>query len=154
MLRRGFTYVELLVVSGIMAVMIGLGISSVNRLQTQTSASSYLQQIVADMRSTQLAAMNGATGASATAAGVYFENNRYTLFYGTSYSPGNSQNFIVTLDSPWELSTTISNNTLVFEPGSGLITSIVSGQRAVSITRSDTGESATIYLNRYGVFQN
>lgn len=154
MWRRGFTYVELLVVGGIMATMLGLGISSVNRLQTQTTASSYLQQVVADMRSTQLSAMNGATGSTPTAAGVYFETNRYTLFYGTSYNPNSTQNFVINLDSPWQLSTTISNNTLLYEPGSGLITSIVSGQRSINITRTDTGESATIYLNRYGVFQN
>lgn len=151
---RGFTYVELLIVGTILMVVSTLGIVSINKLQTKTSAETLMLQIKTDMRSQQLAAMNGATGETLMPTGIYFENNRYTLFFGNNYDSNSDSNFVVNIDSPWELSTTLSGSTVIFASGSGEIDTIASGQRSVAVNRSDSGDTATLYINKYGAIQD
>lgn len=150
MKRQGFTFIELIVVGGILAMLTGLGIFNVSRLQNQSSSSSLLAQLEADFRSQQIAAMNGTTGHGSGSAGVFFNGSSYILFAGTTYVPNSASNFVIDLQMPWTISTTLDNNRLVFSPGSGQIVGLDSGQRLITISNTDSGASSTLYLNMYG----
>ena len=139
-LSRAFTLIELLVVMGIFAIMIGF--TSINLIRPQTTSSLYttIDQINSDLKQQQIRAMSG-DGASSY--GVYFETNRYTLFTGSAYSVGASDNFIVNLEG----GITISNpqTSVVFAQRSGETTST-----SFTITNTNSGEQKIITINSLG----
>lgn len=152
-IHRGFTFVELIVVGGILAVITGLTIFNLGRLQTQTSASSIAAQVEADIRSQQLSTMNATSGSSNSQTGIYFGTTSYTLFTGSSYDSSDTSNFVVTLPTPWTITTTFNANTILFASGSGEIQGLASGERLVTVSHPDSGASATFYLNKYGTIE-
>ncbi len=150
MLRKGFSYIELIVVIGIVSLLSAFSVFSLVGLQTKTSVNVIMSQVLADIRSQQTRAMAAADNGT-TGAGIYFENNKYTLFSGSTFVTGQAGNFVVNLQTPWQLSAAIPNRTLIFTPGSGEIQSYQSNAKSITLTHTDSGESATINLNKYGV---
>ncbi len=150
MVKNGFSYIELIVVIGIVSLLSAFSVFSLVGLQTKTSANVIMSQVLGDIRSQQTRAMAAADNGT-TGAGVYFENNKYTLFSGNTFTADQENNFVVNLQNPWQLSAAIPNRTLVFLPGSGEIQNYQSTAKSITLTHTDSGESATINLNKYGV---
>src|SRR3989344_6035142 len=109
----GFTLVELMVVMGIFALMLGFASINLIRPQTQANLDTTVTTLVSDLKQQQIRAMSG-DGPSAY--GVYLEPNRYTLFTGSSYSAGATDNFSINMDGGVTLSPTTQ---IVFAQRSG-----------------------------------
>jgi prepilin-type N-terminal cleavage/methylation domain-containing protein len=148
--HRGFTLVEVLVVMGLSAILFGL--ASINLIKPQTTATlaGTTNTLVTDLRSQQIKAMSGdsISASSAQAHGIYVQSNQYTLFKGTSYSAGDTDNFVVTLDAGVTLSSTLASGRVVFTKATGAFTGFSGSANTITVTAG--GSSKVITLNRYG----
>src|SRR3989344_9266975 len=77
----GFTLVELMVVMGIFALMLGFTSINLIRPQTQANLDTTVTTLVSDLKEQQIRAM---TGDGPSDYGVNFEPGRYTLFTGSN----------------------------------------------------------------------
>ena len=150
----GFTLPELIVVVGILMIL--LSISSINLLTIygKTSLGTKLSTLISDIKHQQLKSIVGDTEGetSAESYGIYFEQNRYTLFKGSSYSASDPLNFIINLESDLQFSNiAFPQSQLVFSQGSGEISAYTSDTDTVTLTNIRTSDSKTLELNRYGV---
>ncbi|KKR39592.1 hypothetical protein A2210_03350 [Candidatus Woesebacteria bacterium RIFOXYA1_FULL_40_18] len=151
-LNKGFTLTELIVVMGALGILFGVvNISLIGfyRRPVQRGANNVL---VADARSQQLKAMTGdSNGGVNSSYGIYFSQNSYTLFKGSSYIPDDPSNFVVNLSEGMSF----TNNTfpaasVVFQKGNGEVVDWASGSSGVSIADSQTGIVTQVRINRYG----
>ncbi len=147
----GFTLVEILVVMGLFAVAASLTYINFITPQNTVSLGGSVSTLVADLKSQQTKAMAGDSGSasSAQAHGVYVQSGQYTLFKGSSYSAGDSENYTVTAPTGVTFSTTLTGTQVVFTKGSGDFTSFSIIHNAITVT-SSSGSSKVITLNRYG----
>jgi prepilin-type N-terminal cleavage/methylation domain-containing protein len=147
--QAGFTLVEMLVVIGIIAVLFALSAVNLGASQSSTSVATTTDTLLSDLRSQQLLAMSGGEG-SANAQqpqGVYFQPNSYTLFADPTYSSSDPSNYTVNVGAN-QISTTFSSDQVVFEKGSGEVTSFSSGSNTITVSGST--DSETIIINRFG----
>lgn len=151
--QLGFTYIELSVVMGIIAVLFGLVTINLSKAQRSTSLNSAVESLTADIKSQQLKAMGGATEGRATSDtyGIYFQSGSYTLFHGTTYYPGDTTNFVVNADSGISYSTTVPNNLLIFSKVSGEMMGWSNIQDTITVIDTVTNTSKKITINQLGV---
>lgn len=144
--NEGFTLVELGVVIGILATLLGLTTISLTSVQQKTSINSTVQTIISDMKAQQIKAMVGDTEGRplASAYGVHFDTNEYVLFNGSTYSSSDTTNFVVPLPSNLECTTPTD---VIFSQIGGELGNATS----ITIANQTGGEQKTIQLNRYGV---
>ena len=149
---KGFTLVEVILVMGMLAVIAGVVFVNQIRPQNVASLDGVAATLVADIKSQQVKAMAGdsVSASSAQAHGVRIQSGTYTLFKGSSYSAGDTDNFTVTAATGVTLSTTFASSVLIFTKATGDITSFVNGQNTITLTSAATGTSKVITLNRYG----
>jgi len=149
MKNRGFTFVEVVIVMGIMALLMGIGIVGMLRSTRRSGLNEVVQVLLSDLRSQQTKAMTGVTVAGAVPAGfgVYFETNRYTLFSGASYNPSDPTNVPILVSTPHSMDT-VGFDTILFLGRSGEISGYATGSVTI---QEEGGQTKTIQLNRYGV---
>lgn len=150
-LSRGFTLIELMVVMGIFALMLGFASINLLRPQTQASLDTTVKTLVSDIRVQQIKAMAGDTQDTGSALdhGIYLESNRYTLFRG-AYNPTEPSNFIINLETGLQLTTTLPSSQIVFSKRSGEISGFVAGQNTITLQNTQSAEQKIITINRYG----
>ena len=98
--------------------------------------------------------MTGATQgrSSPDSYGVYFLQDRYVLFHGTSYDPNDSSNFVINLPSNTQITnTTFPNNTAIFSALSGEVLGAPQSGYSVTIKTVNVNDQTTITVNRLGV---
>lgn len=147
--QRGFTLVELAVVTFIILTLLGLIIVSLSRSQQTASLNSTEQILEVDLKQQQLKAMLGDTEGRGNSSqyGIYFDSNQYVLFQGIAYSSSDTSNSVINLDSNMQF-----NN-----PGTKIIFKKISGEitddSITNIVLLDTtnGSIKTIIINKYGV---
>lgn len=152
MTRHGFTFVELMVVIGILATLFSLTFISLTSAENKADLRGATQTVVSDLHSQQLKGMSGNTEGSGTVSGygVRIDPHSYTLFRGT-YVSGNSANFTIPVTAPLNLTTSFPTSSVIFLPGSGEISGFTPGLNSITLTNASSGESTTILLNQYGV---
>lgn len=154
MKRNGFTFIELIVIMGVVATITGL--ATINLLGSQRKASlvEAIDTLVSDIQSQQTRAMTGETvnGSQPAGFGVYFEAGRYVLFSGASYNASAPENSPVPFKLPI-VATSIAypGSTLLFEARSGEAVGHVAGQDYVTVSEPDNNETQTIRTNKYGI---
>jgi type II secretory pathway pseudopilin PulG len=150
----GFVLIELVVVFGMMAVLIGLtsmNIFGANRKATLTGT---IDTLAADITSQQTKAMSSVSqnGVVPLGYGIRFDTNKYTLFQGLVYTPANTSNIVIPLDSRVTFSfISLPDNAVAFASQSGEIAGFNPVQNTFSLHQTDSGETKTIQVNRYGV---
>lgn len=97
-IQRGFTLVELAVVTSIIVTLLGIITINLVRSQQNASLTSVQEVLIADLRQQQLKSMIGDTEgrADSSSYGIHFDSNQYVFFYGT-YSASAETNYATSL---------------------------------------------------------
>lgn len=150
--NRGLTLVELIVVIGILSVLFAIGTVAVSNIRVITSNSTSVSVIISDFKTQQIKAMTGDTEGRGTPDnyGIKILSDRYVLFHGAVYSPTDTDNFGVPVESGYTLSTTLPNGTVLFASQSGELVGFVQNQNTVTLTNTSSGQLKSIQLNKYG----
>lgn len=151
--QKGFTFPELVIVMGLIAMLFGLVTINLLKTQNRADVSSGIQTLISDMKNQQVKAMMGiANQSNPSSYGIYFENNKYTLFRGTVYLAGDSSNFVVMLSENLEFSSiALPNTTVVFLTGNGEVRDFTEGLNSLTLRNKSSGDQKTVTVNRYGV---
>lgn len=152
--EQGITFIEVLVVSGILTVLFAFTYISLRGIKPTASFQTTLTTLVSDVRNQQLRAMTGDAqgGASASNYGIRFETDRYILFQGSTYSSLDTSNFVVMLDSNLEFSSiTFLNNAVVFTKGVGDVVGYTGGANSLTLRNKLNNSTKTMQVNRLGV---
>lgn len=152
--QEGFTYPELIVVMGIVAMLFGFITINLFGIQRKASLDTAIAILISDLKSQQIKAMVGDTGGgiNPTSHGIYFESDRYILFHGDSYSPTDPSNFPISLERSIEITNVaFSDAVILFSTGSGEINNFVSGLNTIIIKNIAGSEQKTITINKFGV---
>lgn len=151
--RRGVTFVEIIVVIGILLTLIGIAAVSFVPTRGNISLDTAISELVAELKSQQIKSMTGDTEGRGTNDnyGIYYEQSRYTLFHGSSYSPSDPSNFSIILDDTLKISSILfPSSSIIFSMGSGDIEGFSQTQNSITLEDSTTGRQKTIIINRYG----
>jgi prepilin-type N-terminal cleavage/methylation domain-containing protein len=148
--QSGFTLVEMLVVTAIILVLFGLSLVGLRQPQTNTNSLSAVDTLVNDLKTQQMSAMSGATGSNTAqqAAGIFIQSNQYTLFTGSSFSGGDSYNYVYTPPTGVTFSSTFPSNTVIFTKGDGSVNGFSAGSNSITVTTS--AGSKIITITRFG----
>ncbi|MBI4079243.1 MAG: prepilin-type N-terminal cleavage/methylation domain-containing protein [Candidatus Levybacteria bacterium] len=157
-MKNGFTLIELSIVLGILATLIGLITLNLLSATTKASINTTATALITDLKQQQLLAMKGnrPIGATSDNFGVYFATDRYTLFFGSLYNPSNPTNFVIALPDNITFSTiALPSNTIIFAKGNGEIVGYDPTQNKVTLTDTNALPlQKTIEFNRRGVVTN
>lgn len=147
--EKGFTLIELAMSMGILLILSTLVTLTLVHTQHTSSLTTTITSLVTDLKQQQIKAMIGDTQGSASSGnyGIYFEQNKYTLFHGSSYSASDSANFSVALTGTLEFGT--SGESLVFSPLSGEVMNYTS-PLTITVLDTSNNEQKTLTINRYG----
>ena len=137
--NKGFTFIEVLLVIGIIGVLVGLAIPFYQSFQVSSQLDNSTQEIVQTLRRAQARSM---ASESLSAFGVHFAGRKFVLFQGAIYNPADPLNEAVDLP-----------NTLTITPATDVVFSMTKGipDSTNSILISTSGESKTITINELGV---
>jgi hypothetical protein len=135
---------------GVILVLFGLSTVALGQPQAITNSSDTLDTLVNDLKTQQLAAMVGTTGSgtSQQPAGIYVQSNQYTLFTGSSYSAGNSYNYVFAAPTGVSFSTTLPSGIVLFNKGDGSVSGFTAGSNTITMTTSSG--SKVITITRFG----
>jgi type II secretory pathway pseudopilin PulG len=154
MKQRGFVLIELIVVFGMIAVLLGFFVINVFGSQRKATLTATIQTLIADVKTQQNKAMTQTTTGGLVPAGygIRFETNRYILFRGLTYNSSDTANSIISLDPRVQISPiSLPGESIVFEIKSGEVAGFDPGLRSVSVHQLDSGEVKVIQFNRYGI---
>lgn len=156
-MKKGFVFIELIVVLAVVGSLIGLAVTNVTGLRSRASMTGVVETLVSDIKTQQTKAMSDTVEAGVVQPGygVRFEAGRYVLFRGTAYSANDASNFIITLDPTLSFSVIdLPNSSLVFASRSGEVIGWIPDASSVLLYESDTQEAKTFQFNQYGVISS
>lgn len=152
-MKNGFTIPEVALTIAITTILLSFILMNLFRAPSQAVVTDFVATLSSDLKSQQLHAMTLDTQGTGTESdyGVYFETNKYTLFRGSSYSAGNSSNFVINLDSGLNFSSiTFPSSQLIFSKGSGEVSGFAPGSNTVTLINTQTGVQKIITVNKLG----
>lgn len=152
--QNGFTFIELVVVIGILSTIVGLAVMNLGGLQRRADLQTSISSLISEIKQQQIKAMIGDTEGTGTQStyGIYFQSDSYTTFRGSNYSAGATGNFTVNLGNTIEFSTiNLPASQIIFDKGSGEIANFVAGTNTITIRNTTNNEQRTITINKYGV---
>lgn len=154
--NKGFTFIELIVVFGIVAVLFSIGYVAISSTQTTAVGNSSISVIISDIKSQQIKAMVGDTEGRGTpdTYGVKILPDSYVLFHGAVYDPLAPGNYSIPAPSGYTFSTTFPDTSIIFSIGSGEIVGFNPSQNTISLTNASTGNTKTIQFNKFGTVTN
>lgn len=150
--NQGFSFVELLVVMGIITTLIMISSVNLFPLKQKVSLSTTIQSLISDIKQQQTKSMNGESN-----QGIYFHTDQknYIIFKGTTYNSVNSTNFNISLgDQIIVNSIDFANRQIIFTPGSGEIVGFLPVNNKIILKNTVSGEIKTISFNKFGVITN
>ncbi len=149
----GVTYVEILVVTGIVAILFAFVYVSLLNVKPTASLQTTITSLASDLRQQQMKAMIGDTEGRATTDtyGIYFQPTSYVLFHGASYAPLDTSNFVVNLDDNLQFSSiSLPSSSIIFAKGSGEVVGYSASQNTVTLRNTASGTTKTFQFNVYG----
>lgn len=146
--RSGFSFIELIVVMGVIGILLGFATVSLLGVQRKPALTSSVDSFISDIRGQQVKAL---AGNNASSYGVYVGQHDYTLFTGSVYNANDPTNALVSFDPAISISTLLANAIAVFASGSGEMVNFLPSTSTITITNTQNNERKTIQLNRYGV---
>jgi prepilin-type N-terminal cleavage/methylation domain-containing protein len=146
-LLKGFTFVEIVIVMGIMVVLLMIGSVNFLPIKHTTSLSTTSQVLISDIKERQLKAMSGESS-----QGIYFDvdQKKYIVFKGSSFDPSNTTNFSIQLGDQIIVSEIdFTGRQIIFSASSGEISNFFADNKIV-LLNTVTNEQRSIYFNKYG----
>jgi len=125
--ERGFTLIEIIVVFGILATILGIGYVRAVGIERRAPVTATVNTFIADLRGEQTKAMTAVN------------QNSYSISIADYSTPENIT-----------ISTTFPGSVIAFTKGSGDVVGFAPGNNTVTITQTLTGEHKIITINRYG----
>lgn len=149
---RGFVFIELVVVLGILAALLGIVIVNVGNVRNATSVNTTVSTFITDIKNQQTKAMVGDTEGRGIpdVYSVYIESGKYTMFHGQNFTSSDVTNFAVPIESTFQLFTTFPSGKIMFASRSGELLQYSSASASVTIRNAATNEQKTVQFNRYG----
>ena len=152
-MRKGFALTELLLSIGILAILMGLGTVVFSNWAHQDRVTVEVRKLVNLINEARSKTLAGYTlgGSSALNFGLYFQNDRYFLFPGTSFNPDDAGNQEFLLPSSVKLSTIeLVNDSLVFEKISGEVRNFDPVQNYLIVGDTSANVEKKISVNQLG----
>lgn len=152
--RKGFTITELTVVLGILSILVTYSVINLTSVQHTTYLETTVDTVTSDLKQQQIKAVSGDTEGRGTidSYGIYFQQDKYYLFHGTTYSAADTSNVLINMDNNIQIaSTTLPQSQIVFLKGSGEINNYSSSTNTITVRNTVTAAQKTITINRYGV---
>jgi prepilin-type N-terminal cleavage/methylation domain-containing protein len=115
---KGFTLLEIIFTIAIAAVLTTMVTNSFRTAQIKKQEQGIVQSILADLEKQKSDTQAGKNGSN---YGIRFNPSEYVLFTGTSYATTTASNKIVSIDSGFQITDTITNsqNTIYFSKLTG-----------------------------------
>lgn len=146
-LSKGFSFVEIVIIMGIMTLLIMIASFNFFPIKQKTSLSTTVQSLITDIKQQQLKAMSGES-----TQGIYFDpdQNNYIVFKGATYLESDPSNFNIPLgDQIITFSVDFSGRQILFAPVSGEISNFLPGNKIV-LQNTVSNEEKSIFFNKYG----
>lgn len=151
---KGFSLIELLVSMSILLLLFAIAFSSVGNLIPDANLDGAVLTLRADLREQQMKALTGyetITGGSSN-YGIFFEQDRYTLFTGNSYIEGNQENYLVTLPEGLEINPiSLPFESVVFAAKTGEVLNFNPDYSRITIRNVLSQQAQTLDINLLGV---
>lgn len=151
--RRGFIFIELLIVIFIFTTIIILpsiffwAIGQTDRLDSQ------IREIVNALNEAQINTISGKSQASQEtfSYGVHFETNYYDLFNGTSYNAADPNNLRNYLPSGFTFSQIqLAGGNVIFEKVTGQVLNFDPNLNYVELLENNSQSKKRIFISRFG----
>lgn len=154
--QSGFTFIELIIVIGIISVLLAIGYLSIGSIQRTATSSASVAVIISDIKAQQIKSMTGDTegAGSPDTFGVKVLTDSYILFRGSVYNPADTSNFLIPAPTGYTLSTTFPDDTIVFSKGPGEVVGFINGQNTITLTNTASSSTKTAHFNKYGTVTN
>ena len=152
----GFSYVELMMVLGILVVLLTLVSMTIVPAITRADTNATSLVLASDLFSQQQKSMQGELSSTAetTTFGVYFQPTYYVLFQGTTYDSNHPDNFRVTLPPQLQFSSIqLPNQTVLYQRTTGDVVGYNASQNTVTLSPVDGATAKVLQINRYGVVE-
>lgn len=145
--KRGFTFIEVVVVMGVMALLFALTAPDLFKLQDRNSLQNTTTELVSLMRQQQFTAMN-----SGQIAGIHFTQSSYTLYTGDTFVPSSQENTVHTLSYPLAFSVIdFADGNVRFASGSGEMIGYTATTDTVILTDTVHLIEKSVRLNALGI---
>ena len=142
-MQKGMTIMEILMIIGLIGAIAAFSVPFYNSFQVRQQIGTEAYNFQQNMRQAQSRAMNGVDNEK---HGIHLASDRYYLFRGDSYVPGDSENEEIVLEGGITVSSTMSD--FIFSQYIGEPEGVVND---VNITLSNTsGETKIVNLNEVG----
>jgi prepilin-type N-terminal cleavage/methylation domain-containing protein len=143
---RGFSLIEMLIVIGIIALLVGIGVNSFVSARNSKQLDVTLQAVASKLYEAKSSAISGKNGQN---FGVKFNSSSYVYFVGSSFNPSDSANVTFQIPSNINMTYTLPG------PDYAVIFSRMTGKPQVSgnitLTRTDNASSTqTIVIGTLG----
>lgn len=144
--NKGFTLIEIILTVGLLAIVTGIGLYYSQGTQIRNDIYAQAKYLTSNLR---LAQSNASSGKTDKANAIHLENDSYTLFIGTSYTPSDPRNYTETLPPTIKIEDISLNG-----GGSNIIFSSPNGETEnygnLNLTATEINKSINITINNLG----
>jgi prepilin-type N-terminal cleavage/methylation domain-containing protein len=151
-LHKGFTFIELLLVMSVVAILTSMVSLALVNSRSSTSLETVTATFMADFKNQQTKAMTGDTEGQGVPDhyGIHISPQAYTMFRGSSFAAQAESNFLVPMEDTIRITTTFSDDILHFATQSGEMSNFISGQNTITFSDSATTKQKILHVNKYG----
>lgn len=153
-LHQGFTFVEVVIVIGLVGMLIAILSTTLFRSQQSASLDTTAQLMVSDIKKQQIFAMSGDTASPGVFIdySIRFDPHQYTLYPGSVYAASNTLNTVVSVEEPLRIiSATGSAQVITFARLSGDVRNYSTSSGTIVIQNDQTNQQKQILVNQRGV---
>ena len=150
--QKGFTLIEIVLVVGILTILLSMAFVSIGNIRVISTNSNTSTVIVSDLKNQQIRAMVGDTEGRGVPDnyGIKILPTQYILFHGNLYNPSDTTNYAIPISTGFSLSSTFTNDTILFASESGEIVTFTQNHDTITLTNTTSNQAKTIHLNKYG----
>jgi prepilin-type N-terminal cleavage/methylation domain-containing protein len=153
--QAGFTLFETILVVAILSFLFALTTISFYAILKRDELAATTQELVSTLKDAQIRTLSGITvdNQNSTNFGVYFQNQKYTLFEGSTFIANNPNNNSA-IDLPPSIvlaQINLPQSEIVFEKITGAVKDFDATKNKLIIKNISNNQTKTIFINKFGV---